>query len=124
MSERPVKIPDASHPITVTPTEGRVRVYVGDTVVADSTSSLTLQESTYPAAQYVPIGDVDASVLEKTETSTYCPFKGEASYYSVTTPEGTVTDAGWVYEDAYESVAPIQDHVAWYENDTVRVVVG
>ncbi|MCW2757319.1 MAG: hypothetical protein JWO46_1065 [Nocardioidaceae bacterium] len=123
MSDRPVKIPDASHPITVTPTAERVRVYAGDTLIADTTESLTLQESTYPAVQYVPLSAIDPAVLSTTETSTYCPFKGDATYYSVTTPEGTVVDAGWNYAAAYEAVAEIKDHVAWYP-DRVRLVVG
>ncbi len=86
---RPVLQPTAEHPITIEPTQGRVVVRVGDQVVADSRHALTLQESTYPAVQYIPMADVDQSVLRRTDTSTYCPFKGDASYYSVQTPGGT-----------------------------------
>ena len=85
---RPVLQPTAEHPITIEPTQGRVVVRVGDQVVADSRQALTLQESTYPAVQYIPMADVDQSVLRRTDTSTYCPFKGDASYYSVQTPGG------------------------------------
>ena len=80
---RPVLQPSARHPITIEPTKGRVVVRVGDQVVADSRHALTLQESTYPAVQYIPMADVDQGVLRRTDTSTYCPFKGDASYYSV-----------------------------------------
>ncbi|MGH1565135.1 DUF427 domain-containing protein [Mumia sp. DW29H23] len=121
MSRHP-KVPDALHPITVTPTPGRVRILAGDQVIADTTAALTLRESTYPPVQYVPLADVDPAVLSATSTSTYCPFKGDASYYSVTTPSGTIADAGWTYPEAYEAVADIRGHVAWYP-DRVTVEV-
>lgn len=111
---REQKIPDASHPITVTPTAGTVQVVANGTVIAESTSSLTLQEASYPPVQYVPLADIDPAVLTRTATSTYCPFKGDASYYSITTAEGTITEAGWTYDGAYDAVAEIKDHVAFY----------
>lgn len=112
---RPVLQPTAEHPITVSPTQGRVVVRIGDTVVADSRRALTLQESTYPAVQYIPAADVDQSLLRPTDTATYCPFKGDASYYSVETPDGTtVADAIWTYEEPYQAVSEIKGHVAFY----------
>ena len=111
---RPVLQPTAAHPITIEPTGGRVVVRVGDQVVADSRQALTLQESTYPAVQYIPMADVDQGVLRRTGTSTYCPFKGDASYYSVQTPGGVVDDVIWTYEKPYAAVSEIADHVAFY----------
>ena len=112
---RQVLEPTAEHPITIEPTEGRVVVRVGDTVVANSDHSLTLQESTYPAVQYIPLEDVDQSLLRRTDTSTYCPFKGDASYYHVVTEGGaTVDDVIWTYEKPYPAVASIAGHVAFY----------
>ena len=111
---RTPKLPDASHPITVTATEGRVLVRVGETVIADSTSSLTLQESTYPPVQYVPLADVEAGVLQPSDTTTYCPYKGDAAYYSATVAGETVTDVAWTYPEAYDAVAEIAGHVAFY----------
>ena len=118
------KIPDASHPITVTPTSGRVRVLVGDTVIAESSASLTLHEASYPPAQYVPLSDIDPAALSRTDTSTYCPFKGDASYFSVSTPEGTITDAGWTYDEAYDAVSEIKGHVAFYPDKVTVTVEG
>lgn len=115
-------IPDASHPIRVTPTPGRVGVVANGTVIADSTSSLTLQESTYPSVQYVPIADIDPAALTRTETSTYCPFKGDASYFSVETPDGTIPDAGWTYDEAFDAVSMIVGHVAFYPNKVTVTV--
>lgn len=112
---RPVLLPSAKHPITVEPTGSRVVVRVGGKVVADSGNALTLQESTYPAVQYIPMADVDQSVLRRTGTSTYCPFKGDASYYSVETPDGqTAEDLIWTYEQPHPAVAEIAGHVAFY----------
>ncbi len=113
---RPVLEPSAKHPITIEPTEGRVVVRIGDRVVADSRHALTLQESTYPPVQYIPIADVDASVLRRTDTSSYCPFKGDASYYSVETPDGTVDDVIWTYEKPYAAVSEIAGRVAFYRD--------
>jgi uncharacterized protein (DUF427 family) len=114
---RPVLAPTAEHPITIEPTQGRVVVRIGDTVVADSRGALTLQESTYPAVQYIPMADVDQSLLRRTDTATYCPFKGDASYYSVSTSAGdTVDDVIWTYEQPYPAVAQIAGHVAFYPN--------
>src|SRR5690348_9437016 len=83
MTERPVLTPSASHPITITPTAGRVTVTVSGRVVADTTDALTLQESNYPAVQYVPLADVDQAVLTRSATTSYCPYKGDAGYYHV-----------------------------------------
>jgi len=116
-------LPSPAHPITVTPTRKRVTATVGDLVVADTANALTLQESTYPAVQYIPLDDVDRSVLERTDTQTYCPFKGDASYYSVKTADGDLVDAVWTYEQPYDSVADIAGHVAFYPNK-VAVTVG
>lgn len=114
MSDRPVLEPSATHPITVTPNGGHVIVRVGGDVVAETDSALTLREANYPAVHYIPIADVVAQ-LERSDTETYCPFKGDASYYHVLTAHGdTVDDALWTYEDPYPAVAQIAGHVAFY----------
>jgi uncharacterized protein (DUF427 family) len=123
MTDKPVLQPGPNHPITVTPTSGRVVVTVGGQVVADSSNALTLQESTYPAVQYVPVADVDAALLERSTTESYCPFKGEASYYSVIAEGGKAVDAVWEYRAPYDAVAAIKDHVAFYPDrvDAIEV---
>jgi uncharacterized protein (DUF427 family) len=115
MSKRVVLKPTADHPITITPTDGRVKVRVNGEIVADSRHALTLQESTYPAVQYIPFADVNQALLRRTDTATYCPFKGDASYYSVISLAGVaVDDAIWTYEQPYDAVAEIAGHVAFY----------
>jgi uncharacterized protein (DUF427 family) len=116
MTSRSVKIPDASHPITINPTGARVTVRVGGTVVAETDSALSLAEANYPVVQYIPLADVDQSLLERTTTQTYCPYKGDASYYTVNAPGGAETDLIWTYEHPYPSVAEIAGHVAFYAN--------
>ncbi len=114
MSPREAKQPTAEHPITIEPTAGRVRVRVNGEVVADTRSALGLREATYPVVHYIPLADVDPQVLTRTGTQTYCPYKGEAGYYSVTAAGTTVDDAIWTYEDPYPAVAAIAGHVAFY----------
>ena len=122
--DRAVKIPDATHPITVRPTGSRVTVRVGGVKVADSGSALSLAEASFPVVQYIPIADVDQSLLRRTDSHTYCPYKGEASYYSVQTPDGGVeSDLIWTYEQPYDAVAEIAGHVAFYAN-RAEVTVG
>jgi len=113
MSEKPVRIPGPDHPITVTPSASRVVVTAGGRVIADTTAALTLQESNYPAVQYIPRGDADLALLERTGHETYCPYKGDASYFSIPgIPQGE--NAIWTYESPYDAVHEIKDHLAFY----------
>lgn len=115
MSNRIVLEPSTDHPITIEPTNRRVQVRVNGEVVADTAAALCFQEASYPAVQYIPLADVVQDRLIRTETSTYCPFKGEASYYSVTTDAGDIVDdVMWTYENPYPAVAAIAGHVACY----------
>jgi uncharacterized protein (DUF427 family) len=116
MTNRPVLEPSAKHPITIEPTKGRVQVRVNGQVVADTDAALQLNEAEYPAVQYIPFDDVKQDVLTRTGTSTYCPFKGDASYYSVTAAGDTVDDVIWTYEHPFPAVAAIAGHVAFYPN--------
>ncbi len=117
MSHPEIKEPSAGHPITIESTKGRVQVRINGELIADTTAALELREATLPAVQYIPIEDVVSERLTRTDTSTHCPFKGDASYYSVTTSSGdTVGDVIWTYEQPYPAVAAIAGHVAFYPN--------
>jgi len=111
-----MKTPGPDHPITIEPNPARVTVRVGDRVVAETTAALNLRESTYPAVPYIPLADVDQSLLRPTETSTYCPYKGDASYYTVDLSDTELTDVVWTYTQPYPAVAEIAGHVAFYAN--------
>lgn len=123
MTDRPVLEPTATHPITVTPTGRHVVVRVQGEVVAETDAAWTLQESTYPAVQYVPLADVVDSALQRSDSTTYCPYKGEANYFHVTAAGNTVDDATWTYEQPYPAVAAIAGHVAFYA-DKADVVIS
>ena len=121
---RQVLIPDATHPIAVSPTGAHVTVRVGGVTIAESDNALSLAEASYPVAQYIPLADVDPSVLQRTATQTYCPYKGDASYYSVQTPDGKPeTDLIWTYEQPYDAVAEIAGHAAFYP-DRAEITIG
>jgi uncharacterized protein (DUF427 family) len=114
---KPVMIPDASHPITVSPTGGHVTVRIGGVTVAQTDRALSLSESSYPVVQYIPLDDVDQGLLRRTPTQSYCPYKGDASYYSVALPDGTTEeDVIWAYEQPHDAVREIAGHVAFYPN--------
>ena len=123
MTSRPVLEPTTEHPITIAPTGTRVVVRVNGEVVADTSEALQLQESSYPAVQYIPFEDVEQGRLTRTDTSTYCPYKGDAGYYSVSTAAGTVEDVIWTYDQPYPAVAQIVGHVAFYP-DKADISVG
>ena len=114
MADKIVLQPGPDHPITVMANPNRVVVSVAGRVVANTERALVLQESTYPAVQYIPLADVDQTLLERTDNSTYCPFKGDASYYSITVGGERSVDAIWTYQDPYAAVSEIKDHVAFY----------
>jgi uncharacterized protein (DUF427 family) len=120
---REIKTPGPDHPITVEKNPERVVVRVGDQVVADTTAALALRESNYPVAQYIPLADVDQALLKASDTTTYCPYKGDASYYTLVTGEGELKDAIWTYREPYPAVADIAGHVAFYP-DKVEITQG
>lgn len=109
-----VKIPGPDHPITIEPNPARITVSIGGRVVADTREALTLREASYPAVQYIPRKDVDMSLLRRTDHATYCPYKGECSYYSIPAGGERSANAVWTYEDTYPAVVQIKDHLAFY----------
>jgi uncharacterized protein (DUF427 family) len=83
-------------------------------VIAETDRALSLDEANYGPVQYVPLEDVDASAVHSTDHQTYCPYKGDASYYSITTPDGELENVIWTYEEPYDAVSEIAGHVAFY----------
>jgi len=114
MKEKQIKNPGPDHPISIERNPVRVVVSVVGRVVADTRNALTLREADYPPVQYIPPQDVDFSQLERTDHATYCPYKGECSYYSVPAGGEKSVNAVWSYEDPYPAVAKIKGHVAFY----------
>jgi uncharacterized protein (DUF427 family) len=109
-----IRIPGPDHPITITSSGDHVVVRSGAATIADSRSTLVLREANYPPVRYIPLADVDQSQLAASELTTYCPYKGDASYYSITADAEHGADAVWLYDDPYPAVAEIKGHVAFY----------
>jgi uncharacterized protein (DUF427 family) len=114
MTNKPIKQPGPDHPITIEPNPARIVVSIAGRVLADTQSALTLREADYPPVQYIPLGDVDRSLIQETDHTSYCPFKGDASYYSIPAGGERSVNAIWTYRDPHAAVAEIKDHVAFY----------
>jgi uncharacterized protein (DUF427 family) len=114
MTTKQIKQPGPDHPITIEGNPARVVVSVAGRVVADTRDALTLREANYRPVQYIPIGDVDSSLLEPTDHASYCPYKGDCSYYSIPIGGEKSVNAVWTYEAPFAAVAEIKDRVAFY----------
>src|SRR6266699_3011117 len=121
MKEKQIRIPGPNHPISIQPNPDRVVVSVAGRVVADTRDALALREADYPAVQYIPREDVDLSQLERTDHATYCPYKGDCSYYSVPAGGKKSVNAVWTYEDPYPAVAQIKGRVAFYPDQVDEI---
>lgn len=109
-----MKIPDATHPISVTPATQRVRVIHGGCVIADTRRALALKEASYPVVHYIPREDVDMRLLSRTDHATHCPYKGDAAYYSIEADGRSSANAIWTYEAPFPAVREIAGHLAFY----------
>ena len=116
MHTKTVKIPGPDHPITIEPSPLRVVVKVAGKTVADTRRALMLREENYPAVYYVPREDADMSLLERTDHATYCPYKGNCTYYSIVPGGERSINAVWTYESPHDAVASIKDHLAFYHD--------
>ena len=114
LADKVVKIPGPDHPISIEANRSRVVVEVGGKIIADTRNALTLREASYPAVQYIPRRDVDMAALVRSGHTTYCPYKGDASYYSILAGGDRSLNAVWTYETPFEAMAQIKDYVAFY----------
>jgi len=114
MAEGQIKRPGPDHQITIEVSPERIVVSVAGRVVADTQNALTLHETNYRPVHYIPLDDVDLSLLEATDYATYCPYKGDCSYYSIPAGGEKSVNAVWTYRAPYPAVAEIIDHVAFY----------
>jgi uncharacterized protein (DUF427 family) len=121
MADRAVKVPGPDHPITIEANSSRVRVTVGGKLIADTRDALTLREASYPPVQYIPRRDVDMAALTRSEHTTYCPYKGDASYYSIPAGGDRALNAVWTYETPFDAMAQIKDYVAFYPDRGSKV---
>jgi uncharacterized protein (DUF427 family) len=124
MAENTMKTPGPDHPISIDANPSRVVVTVGGKVIADSRNALMLREVSYPAVQYIPRRDVDMTALTRSEHMTHCPYKGEASYYSIPAGGDRSLNAAWSYETPFEVMTQIKDCVAFYPDRVSEIKVS
>jgi uncharacterized protein (DUF427 family) len=114
MNSKSIKIPGPDHPIIITPTKDRVTAAVDGKRIADTREALTLKEAAYLPVQYIPRKDVDMTRLQRTAHQTYCPYKGECTYFSIPVGGERSVNAAWSYEAPYAAVAAIREYLAFY----------
>ena len=122
MSAKPVKQPGPDHPITITPHPKRVVVRVAGRMIADSRAALALREASYPVVFYIPRADADLSLLARTDHTTWCPYKGDCSYFSIPAGGDRSANAGGSYEEPYPAVAAIRGYLAFYPKRVDEIV--
>jgi uncharacterized protein (DUF427 family) len=116
MVEKLIKVPGPDHPITIETNPHRIVVTLGGQTLAETNSALTLHEAEYPAVHYIPRADVDMTRLARTAHTTYCPFKGDCSYFSLPDAGERGVNAVWTYEAPFPAVEAIKDHLAFYRD--------
>ena len=121
MASRPIRIPGPDHPITVTRSDAHVVVRAAGQVIAETRRALELREASYPPVFYIPRADADMTLLVRTEHASYCPYKGEAAYFSI---RGGAENSVWSYEAPYAAVAEIGDHLAFYPDRVEAIEVN
>ena len=100
---------------------GTWSVRSGGAVLGESSNALELSEGDYPPVIYFPRADIAMALLDRTDKVTHCPWKGDATYFSIVNKSATITDGVWSYENPIDDVAEIKDHLAFYETDAVTV---
>ncbi len=113
-----MKTPGPDHPITIEPAASRWRVRVGGHVIADSDHALVLREADYPARIYFPREDVDMAFLRPTAKQTHCPYKGDASYFTIFLDGQFLDDVVWSYEAPYPAMEAIAGKLSFYTDRT------
>jgi uncharacterized protein (DUF427 family) len=118
---RSIKVPGPDHPITIERNPNQVVVSVAGRVIARTRDALTLREASYPAVQYIPRRDIDMAALVRSEHTTYCPYKGDASYYSIPAGGDRSINAVWTYETPFEAMKQIKEYVSFYPDRVDRI---
>jgi len=116
-----MKLPGPDHPISIARNESRIRVTFAGQVVADTTSALTLKEAGYPPVHYIPRSDAKMSLLAPTSHASHCPYKGDASYFTISANGRGSDNAVWSYEQPFPAMAEIAGYLAFYPNRVDKI---
>jgi uncharacterized protein (DUF427 family) len=111
-----MKLPGPDHPITIARNGKRVRVTFGGKTIADSSNALVLNEAAYKPVFYIPRADAAVEALTRSDHASHCPYKGDASHFSISAGGKTKENAVWSYEQPFPAMAEIKDHLAFYPN--------
>lgn len=117
----------AKHPgyaVDIIPQDTEVVVRLGDTEIARSRRAVLVEETRHRPVWYMPLEDIDNSLIEASDTDTYCPFKGHASYWSVNTISASVTDVIWAYLSPYDECESLRGYASFYTNKVDLYVDG
>lgn len=121
MTSRVQKIPGTDHPIALEKSGKRMRVVFRGLVIAESDDTLVMREATYAPVYYFPRADVKMDLLGRTAHNSWCPYKGEACYFSIDDGDSPVENAIWSYETPFDAVANIRERLAFYPNKVDRI---
>ncbi|MBV9330286.1 MAG: DUF427 domain-containing protein [Alphaproteobacteria bacterium] len=111
-----MKLPGEDHPITIEAHRGRIVIRFGDAIVAETTRALTLKEGSYPPVLYIPRADAKLEHFERSAHRSFCPYKGEASYFHLKSGDTRAENAVWSYETPFPAMAEIEKRLAFYPN--------
>lgn len=114
MMIREMKRPGPEHPILLERNPRRVVVKRAGVVIADTQNALRLREALLPVVNYIPRQDVNLDLLERSQLTTDCPYKGECVYFHIPFGGSRSVNAAWSYENPYEAVSIIRDYIAFY----------
>ncbi|HEY4113231.1 MAG TPA: DUF427 domain-containing protein [Rhizomicrobium sp.] len=123
MTDKSIKTPRPDHPISIEPNPSHIVVKVGGKIVADTGNALTLHEASHAPVLYIPRGDVDMTALTRSEHTSYCPYKGDASYYSISAGGDRSRNAVWTYETPFKAMAQIKNYIAFYPDRVDEITV-
>lgn len=100
--------------IKIRPAAGNWTVRAGGAVLGETSQALELTEGDYPPVIYFPRTDIAMAFLEQSDTTSVCPHKGTATYFSIVAKSGPIKDAVWSYEDPKAELAEIKGYLAFY----------
>jgi uncharacterized protein (DUF427 family) len=101
----------------------RMQVEVGGRIIADSKDVIRMREDGYPDRYYFPRSDINMDLMERSSSTSNCPFKGQANYYSLNVGDRHLDDAAWTYEDPYEEHTALKGRVAFYDDEIGEITV-
>lgn len=119
-----MKLPGPDHPISIARNPKRVRISLAGSVIADTTQALTLSEAGYKPVHYIPRADTNMTLLKPTTHVSHCPYKGDASYFSIEASGRTAENAVWSYQQPFPAMAEIKDYLAFYPNRVDKIEEG